>query len=284
MLRWNILHTILLTFTCLAHDEYGTTPPAQEYNPYRTLMAQYMMLSKGSPSFTGTSSSSYIPTYPSAPIMEEEAVDESSTQSVSSNPYPQLENSSRWSSWQVSDPEPPLTTAPLSPEKLTLEEIEKKPVEEKKPTNASQELALISTQITEDKRDPNIYEQLKKLQEQNKILLELVKCNTEQLQVISEVLGVKFEQSEKNQEEILSYTVSLQQKMTYLKKYVENHQSSTWYTLYQCGQTGLQLSKAAGAAAGTFKILSILPAFVLPGWAVYVGTLAAGSAVYFLKL
>jgi hypothetical protein len=142
----------------------------------------------------------------------------------------------------------------------------------------------IQQQQTQKSEAETLFDEIKELKQQNKLLLQLSMLNQEQLKMISEALGVNFEKSEKNQEQIQTSLENIGSKMTFIKKTIESNQSSPLYIAYQCIQHGLQLSKAVGSSIATYKVLSIAPAFIIPGWAVFLSTIGAGAAVYFLKL
>lgn len=154
------------------------------------------------------------------------------------------------------------------------------------PSSSQQELVMpmeTSKPLTLDDRA----ERIRLLEEQNEILRKLLALgysNQEQLNAVSEALGVKFETSERNQEQLLHSVEDFRRKFTIVTDKIKSDQKSTLYMAYHTVQGGLLLSRSVFAGAAVIKTLSFLPAFIIPGWAVYATGIGIGASMYFLKL
>lgn len=149
---------------------------------------------------------------------------------------------------------------------------------------SGQQLQLLAPQ-TEKEADTydSMSKQILLLEEQNKYLKQLIELgnsNQKQLNAISEALGLNIETNDR----IESNIQSLHEKFSVIKRTMEKDKKSTLYMVYHTIQGGLQLSRAGFGAMATIKTLSLLPAFIIPGWAVYASGIGVGTTMYLLKL
>ncbi len=298
MIKWKILVFLITANSCYAADDKN-----EGFNPYPLLGAFYKSQSSSQPSPISSPTStahSYPPSYTWSyhPNSSHEMPPYSaSTPIPSAPPESDEEDTPDLQSSEHLEKRHPIATDFSSTGWQVIHEESPEEAPKTKSTSAlsyQEQRQLLLPQEKKASSFEELHQQVVMLQEKNKILEELLRlaqlnhkigiANQEQLSAISEALGIKFEQSEKNQELISHNVEMIKDKLSKVTKEIKDNKKSTLYMVYHTIQGGVQLAQAGMVTMATFKTLSLLPAFVIPGWAVYVSAAAAGAFVYLAKL